>query len=332
MIVLGLGALVVAILILLTGARWPAWSPPCWPPSRFPMLIVILFWLDRYEPEPDPLPTGGPRLGRRGRGGLSFIAEQVLFAGCRARPRFIDTAVTARPSSRRPARVFSWSWCVVFRRAQVHGLLDGLIYGALVGGGLRVRRETLLYYLSSLQDGALPVTFFLRGVMGPFAHPLFTAATGIGSRHRGDHAPAGGARRLAPISGFYLRRRAHARASGTAAPSGAATGSCSRTARSSLPLLAIVLAVGIWAGRGAGKDAERRIAADRGDGLDPAGGRCRWVSPTLGPDVGSGVSPNGMAARRQRGRCGSISRRSPRSPSCTSARSTERLRETSTSG
>ena len=54
---------------------------------------------------------------------------------------------------------------VVFRRAQIHGLLDGLIYGALVGVGFAFV-EDILYYLSSLDSGALGVTFFLRGDHG----------------------------------------------------------------------------------------------------------------------------------------------------------------------
>src|SRR4029450_1672393 len=68
---------------------------------------------------------------------------------------------------------------VIFRRAELHGPLDGIIYGALVGIGFAFV-EDIVYYLQSLQSGQLGATFFLRGIMGPFAHPLFAAATGLG--------------------------------------------------------------------------------------------------------------------------------------------------------
>ena len=64
---------------------------------------------------------------------------------------------------------------MIFRRSEIHGLLDGIIYGALVGIGFAFV-EDIVYYLQSLQAGQLGVTFFLRGIMAPFAHPLFTAA------------------------------------------------------------------------------------------------------------------------------------------------------------
>jgi hypothetical protein len=40
--------------------------------------------------------------------------------------------------------------------------------------------ENVLYYGRAIADGSLPVVFVLRGVFSPFAHPVFTACTGIG--------------------------------------------------------------------------------------------------------------------------------------------------------
>ena len=64
-------------------------------------------------------------------------------------------------------------------RHQISGPLDGVVYATMVGLGFATV-ENVLYYGISLADGSLPVVFVLRGVLSPFAHPVFTACTGIG--------------------------------------------------------------------------------------------------------------------------------------------------------
>jgi len=64
-------------------------------------------------------------------------------------------------------------------RHQISGPLDGLVYATMVGLGFATV-ENVLYYGLSLADGSLPVVFVLRGVLSPFAHPVFTACTGVG--------------------------------------------------------------------------------------------------------------------------------------------------------
>src|ERR687890_28066 len=80
MIVLGLGALLIGILIVLSGGPIATLIVTVLAAISFPLLILTLFWLDRYEPEP-----GRYRLAALGWGGvvavsLSLVAEQVLFA------------------------------------------------------------------------------------------------------------------------------------------------------------------------------------------------------------------------------------------------------------
>lgn len=64
-------------------------------------------------------------------------------------------------------------------RHQISGPLDGVVYATMVGLGFATV-ENVLYYGESVADGSLPFVFVLRGVVSPFAHPVFTAATGIG--------------------------------------------------------------------------------------------------------------------------------------------------------
>ncbi|MEU0480127.1 PrsW family intramembrane metalloprotease [Streptosporangium sp. NPDC006013] len=68
-----------------------------------------------------------------------------------------------------------------FRRAELDGPTDGIIYASMVGLGFAMS-ENVSYYVAALDDmGAqgLAVTVVLRGVLSPFAHPLFTSMIGV---------------------------------------------------------------------------------------------------------------------------------------------------------
>src|SRR6185369_13390618 len=73
-----------------------------------------------------------------------------------------------------------------WRRAELDGVLDGIVYAGMVGVGFAFTENIL--YLASAYDGsgdlgpggvhALTGTFVVRCLVSPFAHPLFTACTG----------------------------------------------------------------------------------------------------------------------------------------------------------
>ena len=240
-IVLGLGALLIGVLLLLTGGPGAAVLTTAVAALSFPLLILVCFWLDRYEPEP-----GRYRLAALGWGGvaavvLSFIAEQLLFS-VPGTDTFVDTAVIA-PLVEEFAKGLFLVAIVIFRRAQVHGVLDGIVYGALVGIGFAFV-EDIAYYLGALNEGALPTVVFLRGILGPFAHPLFTSATGIGIGIAATtRRPA--VRILAPVLGYLAAVAMHATWNGSSFWGG--RGFFFAYAAIMLPLLVVVLAVAIWA-------------------------------------------------------------------------------------
>src|SRR5918993_3581465 len=94
MVVLGLGALLLAVVVVFTGGPVATVVTILLAAISFPLLILVLFWLDRYEPEPARY-----RLSALGWGGVvavafSVIAEGFLFA-VPGTTTFIDTAVTA---------------------------------------------------------------------------------------------------------------------------------------------------------------------------------------------------------------------------------------------
>src|SRR5690606_8391646 len=79
---------------------------------------------------------------------------------------------------------------------------DGGVYAAMVGLGLAMT-ENAVYYGRVWDTTSLSAVFVLRGVVGPFAHPLFTAMTGVGIGLARERHGASGTW-VAPAIGFAL--------------------------------------------------------------------------------------------------------------------------------
>jgi protease PrsW len=76
---------------------------------------------------------------------------------------------------------------LLFRRREFDGLVDGIVYAGLVGAGFAFTENILYLGRAFAEEGALVgqgggvlAVLILRGVLSPFAHPLFTSMTGIG--------------------------------------------------------------------------------------------------------------------------------------------------------
>ncbi|GAA1428744.1 hypothetical protein GCM10009616_09140 [Microlunatus lacustris] len=244
MAVIGLGALLIAALVVVLGGPVAAVVTTLLAAVSFPLLIWVCFWLDRYEPEP-----GRYRVAALGWGAvvavlISFIGEQLLFA-LPGTDSFVDTAVIA-PLVEETGKGLFLLAVVLLRRQQMHGILDGLIYAALVGIGFAFV-EDIVYYLSALlQSGgaALTLTFIVRGIISPFAHPLFTAATGLGVGIAvSTRRPV--LRWLAPALGFAVAVLLHGLWNGSTYYG--TEGFSTVYGAIMLPALVVLLAVAIWA-------------------------------------------------------------------------------------
>jgi RsiW-degrading membrane proteinase PrsW (M82 family) len=66
-------------------------------------------------------------------------------------------------------------------RRAFDGPVDGIVYGALVGAGFAFTENIQYFAVSFLEGGAADttVTFFMRGILSPFAHVMFTSVTGF---------------------------------------------------------------------------------------------------------------------------------------------------------
>ncbi|HYO40797.1 MAG TPA: PrsW family intramembrane metalloprotease [Nocardioidaceae bacterium] len=149
-------------------------------------VIACFLWLDRYEPEPVPflvMAFGWGALVATAAALLLQTADQVVLRT----PESLTGSVIA-PITEEAAKGCFIVLLLVLRRRAVDGVLDGIVYAGLVGVGFAFT-ENILYLggaymgedgLGSGGLGSATSLFVVRGVFSPFAHPLFTAFTGIG--------------------------------------------------------------------------------------------------------------------------------------------------------
>ena len=152
-------------------------------------VVATFLWLDRWEPEPPRLLLLAFAWGAGvatltallvNTGG-ELIAAQLIGAG---RADVIATVIVAPIAEEAVKGVFLVG-LLVFNRREFDGVVDGVVYAGLVAAGFAFT-ENILYFGAAFVEDAMSgasstlwSTFFLRGLLGPFAHPLFTAMTGI---------------------------------------------------------------------------------------------------------------------------------------------------------
>lgn len=148
---------------------------------------LLIWWLDRYEKEPVPLLLVAFIWGALPAIGLAFVLEmatdiplqqimlpsQAEMAGAGLLAPLIEEAAKA---------VILVVLLLAYRR-EFDNVLDGVIYGAMVGLGFAFV-ENVLYFLNAGEDGKLPTVeqmltlwVFRAGVFG-LNHSMFTAFTG----------------------------------------------------------------------------------------------------------------------------------------------------------
>jgi len=183
-------------------------------------VIALYLWLDRYEPEPTKYIVFALCWG-------AFIATLVaIFINTEVSHRLAETGVGGDRSAvfvAPPVEEFAKGSVILLlalvRRKEFDGIIDGLVYAGMVGVGFAFT-ENILYYgrvFNTLSEeagsdaglrGAFAL-FIIRGVISPFAHPLFTSFTAIGIgvaiRHRSTAV-----RYLAPVVGYLAAVLAHA--------------------------------------------------------------------------------------------------------------------------
>jgi len=174
LLIIGIETGPVAFLIGLVTATIPV-----------PLYVILVLWIDRYESEPAWMLATAFFWGAMV---ATFFAYLVNTAGgaivsALAGPAAGNTfaLVISAPIVEESSKAAILFIFFFFKKDEFDGVIDGIVYGALVALGFAMTENVLYYGKAAMGGGGqLTVTFFIRGFLAPFSHPLFTSMTGIG--------------------------------------------------------------------------------------------------------------------------------------------------------
>ncbi|MET9777416.1 PrsW family intramembrane metalloprotease [Streptomyces sp. NPDC006367] len=201
-----------------------------------PLLLAAFRWLDRVDPGPWPNLLFSFAWGACAAALIAIIANSFAtrwIATATADPAGADTlgATVIAPVVEESAKAAAVLLVFLFRRRHFTGVLDGVVIAGVTATGFAFT-ENILYLGTAFGTDQLTggrgvasvtaATFFVRVVMSPFAHPLFTVLTGVGF---GVAALTAGRRRLLPrallpLGGLLLAMGMHALWNGSASLGG----------------------------------------------------------------------------------------------------------------
>ncbi|MFH9735481.1 PrsW family intramembrane metalloprotease [Streptomyces sp. NPDC017260] len=190
-----------------------------------PLLMAAFRWLDRVEPGPWRNLLFCFAWGACAAALMAIVANSFAtrwIATTTADPAAADTlgATVIAPVVEESAKAAAVLLVFLFRRRHFTGIVDGVVVAGVTATGFAFT-ENILYLGNAFGTDQLTgdsglasvtaATFFVRIVMSPFAHPLFTVLTGIGfgiaalsaGRHRLRRA-------LLPLCGLLLAMGTHA--------------------------------------------------------------------------------------------------------------------------
>lgn len=176
-----------------------------------PLLISLVLMLDRLEPEPWRAlvfafmwGAGVAVLGALllNTYGLYYVTGPLFGS---QKGEFVSAVVGAPiiEESLKGSVLFGFLW---FRRNELDGLTDGIVYAAMVALGFAML-ENVTYYMRAAGEHDLEGVFILRGVVAPLGHPIFTSMTGIGVAYAALNR--GAVRIAAPIAGLATAMLLH---------------------------------------------------------------------------------------------------------------------------
>jgi RsiW-degrading membrane proteinase PrsW (M82 family) len=271
LVVLGLVASSVGVAGVIVGAL-------C---ALVPVALVVatFLWIDRWEPEPPRLLLFAFLWGACFaalsalviNSSAALIADEVLGRGSGD----VVGAVAVAPIVEEAVKGVFLVGLLIFRRREFDGIVDGIVYAGLVAAGFAFT-ENILYFGRAFSEDATAGTtggvfalLVMRGVLSPFAHPLFTAMTGIAAGVASNSRnPV--VRLIAVLIGYALAVTLHAlwNASASLHEGEAFIGVY---AFIMVPLFLAMIAIVFWQRR-----REQRIVIEQLPGFAQAG----WIAPS----------------------------------------------------
>lgn len=191
---LGTGATVAVVLLgLLTIVEFITAATPAvlalavgLAVAPVPVYLAIALRIDRFEPEPRGLVIWtflwGAFVATFIAGVVNTVGEGIVGANLGQGAGEVYGGSISAPVIEEGAK--GAVLLLLYRRFrdELDGVVDGVVYAMLVGLGFAMTENIYYYAQGAIEEGVEGAlgTFVLRGVISPFAHPLFTAAFGIG--------------------------------------------------------------------------------------------------------------------------------------------------------
>lgn len=196
-----------------------------------PLLVAAFRWLDRVDPGPWRNLLFAFAWGAFAAALVAILANSFAtrwIATATADPSNADTlgATVIAPVVEESAKAAAALLIFLFRRRDFTGIVDGVVIAGITASGFAFT-ENILYLGNAFGEdqqigtsGVVSVTaatFFVRAVMSPFAHPLFTVLTGIGFGLAAAGSRRRRLRRIAlPLLGLVLAMGMHSLWNGSA--------------------------------------------------------------------------------------------------------------------
>jgi RsiW-degrading membrane proteinase PrsW (M82 family) len=154
----------------------------------FAMLLIYLpvpRILDRFDPEPWwclLMAFAWGAIVATGVAGFVNTVVHVAVANAAGEQtgRLVATVISAPVSEEIMKSMIVWGFFFFLRR-EFDGVVDGIIYATFSALGFAAVENVSYYARAALQgQDVFASTFFLRGIVAPWGHPLYTSMTGIG--------------------------------------------------------------------------------------------------------------------------------------------------------
>ncbi|WP_052355047.1 PrsW family intramembrane metalloprotease [Arthrobacter sp. I3] len=149
------------------------------------VLLTVRF-IDRWEPEPKPLLLFAFAWGAVVSIAVTMLIQPYfsLVAGPASGLDYSTFAVTVQaPVVEEFAKSLGLLLLVLFAPKHFNGPVDGVVFAFTIAAGFAFT-ENILYFGRAIAESSDPgtdlaVVYFLRGVLSPFAHAIFTGTTGL---------------------------------------------------------------------------------------------------------------------------------------------------------
>ncbi len=171
-----------------------------------PLYVLFVLWLDRYEAEPLWMLATAFVWGAAVAVFIALIVnsigEYVVLQALGTEAATLYGNSISAPVVEELAKASALFTLYFWKRDEFDGVLDGIVYAAMVGLGFAMT-ENMLYYGRSVAEGGTVGVVIVRGMFSPYAHPLFTSMTGIGLG-LASISPRRLTRFVAPVCGLAL--------------------------------------------------------------------------------------------------------------------------------